>query len=128
MLTWSIKKKILELKYTWKISRNASDTKTNLFVSITDGIYTGTGEVAPNIRYGETPENVQQQFNDFLLAQTTEIQSVEKLNKYFKNTFVCNSLRFGIESAFIHYLSKKKNIPVVDFLEVAAIKTVPTSF
>ncbi len=46
----------LTLCHTWTISRNSSDFKDNVFVHIErDGLH-GWGEAAPNIRYGETPE------------------------------------------------------------------------
>src|SRR5689334_17294470 len=110
MFSWSIEKKILELKYTWKISRNASDTKTNLFITVTDGIYIGHGEVAPNIRYGESPEQTLEQFDFFLKSETASIESKEKLNQVLEKVPLSHSLRFGIESAFIHYLCDKQKI------------------
>jgi len=58
MLRWQIEPITLDLKYTWKISRNASDQKTNLLVQVSDDDSTGKGEAAPNIRYGEKPENL----------------------------------------------------------------------
>ncbi len=49
----------LPLKFTWAIARNSSVAKTNFIVGLTDGEHTGWGEVAPNIRYDETPEQVE---------------------------------------------------------------------
>ena len=54
MLRWHIESKQLQLRYTWKISRNSSDEKTNLFIRVADRRFVGIGEAAPNIRYGET--------------------------------------------------------------------------
>ena len=62
MINWTIETIILDLKYTWKISRNATDQKQNLIVVLSDGIHRGYGEAAPNIRYGETPELLTEQF------------------------------------------------------------------
>src|SRR5437667_5046328 len=100
MLAWSIEKKTLELKYTWKISRNTSDSKTNLFITVSDGVHKGMGEVAPNVRYGESPEEAEQQFNRFLQLEPSKIESVEQLHSYFEKTSLFHSLQFGIESAF----------------------------
>src|SRR4051812_42387856 len=58
MLTWSISARTFPLRYTWKISRNASDSKTNLFVEVSDGSNKGMGEAAPNIRYEEVPDQL----------------------------------------------------------------------
>ena len=44
MLRWRIESVTLDLKYTWKISRNSSDQKTNLIVTVEDGIFSGKGE------------------------------------------------------------------------------------
>ena len=47
----------LPLKYTWKISRNASDVKPNVLVFLSCQGITGIGEAAPNIRYEESAES-----------------------------------------------------------------------
>ena len=52
MIRWSIEIIQLDLKYTWKISRNATDFKKNIIVTVTDGNISGKGEGAPNVRYG----------------------------------------------------------------------------
>lgn len=51
--TMEIKVQRLNLKHTWTISRNSSDFKDNVFVSINRDGVTGWGEAAPNVRYGE---------------------------------------------------------------------------
>ena len=51
MPTWTIAPHVLPLRYTWKISRNASTSKTNLLVQIAGARHWGTGEAAPNVRY-----------------------------------------------------------------------------
>jgi L-alanine-DL-glutamate epimerase-like enolase superfamily enzyme len=44
----------LPLKYTWRLSRNASDVKENILLSwVSDG-FIWRGEAAPNVRYGES--------------------------------------------------------------------------
>ena len=65
MLHWQIEKIFLELKYSWKISRNSSDEKTNLVVEVADGDFKGRGEAAPNIRYNESPDELIKQFEKF---------------------------------------------------------------
>jgi len=128
MLTWSIEKKILELKYTWKISRNASDSKTNLFVHVSDGIHSGTGEVAPNTRYNESPEQAEKEFGNFLLAAPGKIQSTGELDEFLREVPVSHALRFGIESAYIHYWCAQRKISVHEFLGIEAVTSVPISF
>jgi L-Ala-D/L-Glu epimerase len=128
MLTWSIEKKQLELKYTWKIARNASDSKTNLFVTVGDGVHAGKGEVAPNVRYGESPEKAEQAFHDFIIGLPPVIPSVESLTGFLQQASLPHALRFGIESAFIHYQCARNGISVGQFLRLDPVREVPISF
>src|ERR1041384_6692263 len=107
MLRWQIEKKILELKYTWKISRNASDSKTNLFVNVSDHLVEGIGEAAPNIRYNETPDVLEKQFEGFVSSIVKEPSNPNELEELLKSLPVANALRFAIESAYIDYLTKR---------------------
>jgi len=117
MLHWSIEKKILELKYTWKISRNASDTKTNLFVTVKeDSKSQGIGEAAPNVRYNETPEELEKQFDLFLSEHPEKISSLEELSDMLNRIALPHALRFAIESAFIHYQCSKQNKTIYELL------------
>ncbi|MEO8085586.1 MAG: enolase C-terminal domain-like protein [Bacteroidota bacterium] len=128
MIHWSIEKKILELKYTWKISRNASDSKTNLFVKVGDSMFGAEGEVAPNIRYHETPEQVEKEFQQFLTSKPEIIQSSEELTEFLERVQVSHALRFGIESAYIHYWCAKRKISVQEFLGIETVTSTPISY
>ena len=128
MLHWSIEEKRLDLIYNWKISRNESSFKDNFFVSVSDDHVTGTGETAPNIRYGETPENIKKEFKDFLNLQPQKVQDLNELVELLKEINLSNSLRFGIESAFIHWYSTKNNISLVNFLNIPPVKEIQTSY
>ncbi|MEJ7665811.1 MAG: hypothetical protein WKG07_42990 [Hymenobacter sp.] len=55
MTAWTLTAYELPLRFLWKISRNASATKTNLVLQATQAGASGRGEAAPNVRYGETP-------------------------------------------------------------------------
>ncbi|GAB3540599.1 dipeptide epimerase [Pontibacter brevis] len=112
MLTWRIEALHLKLKYTWKIARNASDEKLNFLVQVTDGTFSGFGEAAPNIRYGETPELLLQQYQVLLMAGLANITSMEALIQLLQEHPPVNSLRFAIESAYLHYFCQHKSIAV----------------
>ena len=112
MLTWRIEALHLKLKYTWKIARNASDEKLNFLVQVTDGTFSGFGEAAPNIRYGETPELLLQQYQVLLMAGLAKITSMEDLLQLLQEHPPVNSLRFAVESAFLHYFCQHKIIAV----------------
>lgn len=116
---WEIEAKQLELRYIWKISRNSSEYKTNLFVRYSEGAYSVLGEVAPNIRYNETPELVQKQFAYFAAkANENFIPNLSALTVILNDCELCHALRFGIESAFIHYVSKNENKSVAELLQI----------
>ncbi len=128
MLHWQIEKILLELKYTWKISRNASDEKINLVVEVTDGDFGGLGEAAPNVRYNESPDELIKQFEKFRSLKPEEIASIDQLTDCLCQLTVSNALRFAIESAFVHYVSSKEKKPVFKFLEIEEPVSSSTSY
>jgi L-alanine-DL-glutamate epimerase-like enolase superfamily enzyme len=108
MLTWTIEPVVLDLKYTWKISRNATDQKTNLIVTASDGIKKGTGEAAPNIRYHESAEEGIKLFSAFVEAAPEEANDISELHTVIKKLKLFPSLAFAIESAWFSYKEAKE--------------------
>jgi len=127
MLSWSIQELTLHLKYNWKISRNESSFKKNFIITVSDGNIFASGEVAPNIRYGETPAGIQEQFNK-INPQLSFINTLSELIQLINNESLVNSLKFGIESAFVHYQAKKHAIPVYTELGLPQPGPVYTSY
>lgn len=117
-LTWSIKAIKLELNYTWKISRNSSEYKINYIIACSDGTHTAFGEVAPNIRYHETPEVIEQEFTTFLQSAAEQVTSIHDLTALLNGLPLKNALRFGIESAYIHLLCKQQRISLSAYLQL----------
>jgi L-alanine-DL-glutamate epimerase-like enolase superfamily enzyme len=100
---WECQRLQLPLKYTWKISRNASNEKNNLLVLLHIHDKTYAGEAAPNIRYGETIELIESQFSTFSNAWDSTLLSDEnKYNEFLDALKLCQSLRFALESAYVH--------------------------
>ena len=128
MLNWSIEKKVLELKYAWAISRNTSDTKTNLFVTVSDGVHSGIGEAAPNVRYNESPDDLESQFGTFLKEKVDQLTTLDELGELLNKQKLSNALRFAIESAFVHYLSGKQKKRVYDFLDLKPPGSIYTAY
>ncbi|MER2995931.1 enolase C-terminal domain-like protein [Pontibacter populi] len=116
MLTWRIEALHLKLKYTWRIARNASDEKMNFLVQVSDGSYSGFGEAAPNIRYGETPDLLLQQYQVLIMAGLGSVKSMEDLLQLLTEHTPVNSLRFAIEAAYLHYYCQVKQIAVHQLL------------
>jgi L-Ala-D/L-Glu epimerase len=116
MLTWRIEALHLKLKYTWRIARNASDEKLNFLVQVSDGKYSGFGEAAPNIRYGETPDLLLQQYQVLIMAGLAGVKSMEDLLQLLTEHTPVNSLRFAIEAAYLHYYCQLKQLAVHQLL------------
>jgi len=123
-----IKKIHLDLKVNWKLSRNQTTYKENFIITLVD-VKNFSSEVAPNIRYGETPVLIEEQFQawcsqtDILL-----IKSLDDLSQCLDIIPLCHSLRFSLESVFISYLAHKHNQSLSTFLKLQPPKIVPTSF
>jgi L-alanine-DL-glutamate epimerase-like enolase superfamily enzyme len=129
MTTWTITAYELPLRYTWKISRNASTTKTNLLLQATQAGVSGRGEAAPNVRYNETPELLSQQFADLLAAGLPQTNTLAELTELLEAHPVAHALRFALEAALTHCLAAKAEQPVWQLLGVPEpARRVPTAF
>ncbi len=128
MLNWQIQQQQLELKYTWKISRNASDYKINSIINVTNGRWKGVGEAAPNIRYNETPEKMVSEFHRFVNAGADKVCDLHDLETLLNELKLPNALRFGIESAYIHYMCHAEQVDIYTFLGIQSPGPLHTSF
>lgn len=132
MLLWTIDTCLLPLRYTWKISRNASDAKVNLLVGVRGGQqhpHAGWAEAAPNVRYGETPERLQAEFAALQAAGLSLIGSEQELTSLLQAHPVAQALRFAVEAAYLHYQALCAGLPVWQYLGVPAPRAaVPTAF
>lgn len=101
----------LDLSVPWKLSRNESLFKNNFIVTLKDAGFTASSEVAPNIRYGETPEIITQEFSIFKSLPGSFEERLEA--RPWKH-----SLRFALESAFLHLQAQKKGVTLASFLNL----------
>ncbi|MGZ5244987.1 MAG: enolase C-terminal domain-like protein [Bacteroidia bacterium] len=126
---WRIEEKVLPLKYSWKISRNSSDSKTNLFIYAGDEKCFGMGEAAPNVRYEEIPAELVRLFHAIKDSLPKSTQTpVAELAKFLEDKNVPNALRFAIESAYAHLICEQSNISVQDYFGLPKSDKVATSF
>jgi L-alanine-DL-glutamate epimerase-like enolase superfamily enzyme len=128
MINWQINPIKLALKYTWKISRNSSTYKTNFIIQCGLNNWKGIGEIAPNIRYNETPEIITQEFERFIAAGGNKVHDLGELTELLDSLKLKNALRFGIESAYIHMLCHAEKMPIHEFLGIPAAKDITTSY
>lgn len=128
MFHWSITEMILPLKVEWNISRNSSIEKINFLIELRcNGVKTH-GEVAFNIRYGETRELIISKFEEFQAEAPAEFTAVENLILFLNQGDYPQSLKFGIESSFIHYLSQVSQKPVPQLIGTQFVSAVMTSY
>lgn len=127
MLQWSLEKIHLPLKFAWKISRNTSAQKTNYIVRAEENGLSGWGEIAFNVRYGESEESVERGFRRFLKLKV-DFQDADDLQTAMKGEDLDKSLRFGLESAWVRLQAKKQGRSVARFLGLPEAGPVKTSF
>lgn len=127
-LSWNIEEKILPLRFNWKISRSTSVEKRNFIINVSDGKYNCYGEAAPNIRYGETEDLIKEQFGLFLNNCPDQEIKPEEMENLLDSLNLFHSLRFGIESSYIHYLCKKQEVSPARFLGLDLPGKIVTSF
>lgn len=124
MKLW-LEKRHLDLKVNWKLSRNQTTFKENFIVHL-DSF---KSEIAPNIRYGETPDKIQEQFDVWL--KNTDIESLTteaSLKTALDKQTLFHSLRFGLESAYLAMFAKNAGKTLGDYLGVPRPVAVETSF
>lgn len=128
MMKWSLEDIHLPLKFNWKIARNETLFKTNLLVRLKVDELEGLGEVAFNIRYGEDSEKLKHEFEHFSHDFPQDIESVEEVMEFCAQKELSSSLRFGIESAFVHYLAVASGKSVHELLGMPSVTSLKTSF
>ncbi|MCC2548124.1 dipeptide epimerase [Hymenobacter sp. BT175] len=130
-LLWSLETRELPLRFTWKISRNASDVKTNLLVRVAaeQGGPVGWGEAAPNVRYGETPESLRAAFAGLLTAGLQSVTTLGELEELLDAAVTPHALRFAVESAFVHREARRRSQSVARLLGIPEpADAAPTAF
>lgn len=126
---WKLTSLHLPLRYTWKLSRNATDEKTNIIISYSADGKSGYGEAAPNIRYDETPELLKKQFETLLPAlQQEELTDPDRLQEIFEEQGTTYALRFAIESAWMHQRNQCDRQLLQNSLKIPFRNDVPTSY
>ncbi|GHA52915.1 enolase C-terminal domain-like protein [Pontibacter akesuensis] len=128
MLIWRIEALDLKLQYSRSAAQAAGNGKINFLVQVSDGTYSGFGEAALALRYGETPELLLKQYKVLLLAGLPQLQSMDELLQLLVQHPPVNALRFAIESAYLHYFCQHKAIPVYQLLGQSLPQAQATGF
>ena len=128
MSVWKIKEIELPLRFSWAISRSSCDVKKNLIVEYNSNSVLGLGEVAFNSRYGESLESIHKEFKKFVSICPGSITTLADLEPVFNKIDISTSLRFGIESAFIHNMAHIAEMSVTQIIGANSLSKVKTSF
>jgi glutamate racemase len=127
-MKWSLEEIELPLKFNWKLSRSETQIKHNFIVRLQVDELTTCGEVAFNTRYEESRERILKEFDEFSRDFPDDVDSVEDVMKFCSSRDFCKSLRFGVESAFVHYMALATDRSVPELLGVPFMSSAPTSF
>ncbi len=126
-MAWSYSKVHLELLFTFKISRNSSDFKTNYIIHFSHNGFVGAGECAPNVRYGESLELVEEQLQEFVKQQLLFENTIAFYN--FLAIFnACQSVKNAVETCFLNYWVKKEGLEFSEWLGIDPPKPKHTMF
>ncbi len=128
MFSWTIKEIELPLRFTWNISRNSSDIKRNFIIEVKNGSISALGEVAFNVRYGESRELILEKFEEFKSLAPQDFNGVENLVAFLETMDLPQSLKFGIESSFVHYVAILSGKTVPQLMGTNVVSSVKTSF
>lgn len=104
----------LYLKVNWKLSRNEALHKDNFVITLSNNGLEGRGEVAPNIRYGETPESILNDFNGL-----PSFSSPEEMIKYCLDSNLAHSLKCGLNCAATELIAKKSSKSIEEVLGIS---------
>ena len=127
MLKWSLEKIELPLKVHWASPENNPSPKTNFIVKVHDNERTGMGEAALDSTCGETGELIEECFSCFNSGKNATIDGLEELTNSVDEVEMPKGLRFGIESAYIHYLAFLNESSVQRILCLNQVKSLPIS-
>lgn len=111
----------LPLKVNWKLSRNQTTLKENFIVHFETPSGKFRSEIAPNVRYGESIESIQKQFDEWISLNDFSLKSLDNFKLH-------HSLRFGLESVLLSDIAKKNNQTLAQFLQLPQPVKVETSF
>jgi L-alanine-DL-glutamate epimerase-like enolase superfamily enzyme len=105
----------LPLRYEWKLSRNTSVEKTNGLVSITFQGFEGRGEIAPNIRYEESPERVKQEFDSAVEELVQAFSNERSWKDALDSLPLCQALKTGLDMAYCNLFAKREGKSLAAF-------------
>ncbi len=128
MVRWTLEKLVLPLKREWKISRGSVFEKENYIVTYSEGKLKGKGEVAFITNGDISKEEVEQGFKNFADNKGSDLNGLEDIMARIEESELPANLRFGIESAYVHFLAQLMEDTPQRVLGVREVTNIATSF
>ena len=128
MIHWTIREVDIVPVFPWKIARSTTARRTNFIVQVESSGMGGQGEVAYGTHFGETRDLVLWKFEEFVGNCPPEVKGLEQLTNILDHMDLPLSLRFGIESSFVHFLAKLAGNQVWELLAMKQVTALKTSF
>ena len=127
---FTLSTKRLLLRHTWTISRNSSDFKDNVFVSIERDGVVGLGEAAPNIRYGESAEKTMAVLQNARgLFESGEWFRYVDMQKEWEGVIKDQRCAgAALDMAVLDWVGRELDVPIYRLLGLDERKTAVTSF
>ncbi|MAF78043.1 MAG: hypothetical protein CME63_08970 [Halobacteriovoraceae bacterium] len=127
MSKWTIEKITLPLSVDWKITRGQTKVKENLIVTYSDGKLSGKGEVSFLTGAGQTIEEAQEAFNQFLQLVPREVNGLEDFLQILEEGDFPAHLKSALETAYVGFLAELMQDTTQRVLGLREVSSIETS-
>jgi len=119
----------LNLKHPFRIARETSEYKQNVLVSISDDKFTGIGEAAPSVYYGENADSVMQVLEEASTFVGDDPFALEATMIRLTSRFPGDSsARAAVDIALYDLAAQRLGVPLYRWLGLDPDRTPVTSF
>lgn len=102
--------------------------KKNFVIEVQSGKISGLGEIAFNVRYDESRDLILKSFDDFKNEVPADLNGAEALVYFLDQKDYPQAFKFGVESAFMHYLATISGRSIQQLLGLNTLTSVKSSF
>jgi L-alanine-DL-glutamate epimerase-like enolase superfamily enzyme len=120
----------LPLRHAWTISRGTSTSKRNVLVELRSGGHVGHGEAAPNVRYGETADTVNEALQQLApVVAGGDVRYFRRLSETLEEALPGNyAAKASLDLALHDLAGKTLGVPLYRILGIDPSRMPVTSF
>jgi L-alanine-DL-glutamate epimerase-like enolase superfamily enzyme len=120
----------LPLRHAWTISRGTSTSKRNVLVELRSGAHVGYGESAPNVRYGETADTVNEALQQLApVLAAGDVRYFRRLSEVLEEALPGNyAAKAALDLALHDLAGKTLGVPLYRVLGIDPSRQPVTSF